>query len=175
MILDTRRDAVLVDLLRHPRTPSSIREIARRTDTSPTWVSKTVDELEAGGLVTVDEEATARKVRPAETERVRQLRQVVNLHLVHESGLVQTLVEAYGHPQAIVLFGSFARGEDSEASDVDVAVLTTRSEDIDVGTFSDLLQRPIRLQEIDPRRMTPAFADALANGIVLHGYLEVSS
>lgn len=174
MILDDKRDAVLVDILRHPRTPSSIRNIARRTDTSPTWVSRTVDDLQQEGIVVVEEEPTTRKVRPADTDRVRRLRRVINLHLLHESGLVEALVDAFGHPDAIVLFGSFARGEDTEGSDVDVAVVTPGSATVDVGSFEDRLQRPIRIQEIDPRRMTTEFADTLANGIVLHGYIEVS-
>lgn len=174
MIRDTKRDAVLVDILRHPRTRSSIRDIARRTGTSPTWVSRTVDDLEEEGIVVVEEEPTTRKVRPADTDRVRRLRQVVNLHLLHESGLVDHLVDAYGHPEAIVLFGSFARGEDVEGSDVDLAVLTPSSATVDVGRFGDHLQRSIRIQEIDPRQLTPEFATTLANGIVLDGYLEVS-
>lgn len=174
LLLHDQADRVLDFLLRHPSGSFSVRETARRTDVSPPWVSRTARALAAEGLVDVTEEPTTTKLRASRSDRVRRLRQVLNLHLLYESGLVDALVEAYGGPDAIVLFGSYAAGEDDERSDVDVAVVTRRRRvAFDADSFEHPLGRSINVTEVHPDRMTEEFATVLANGIVLEGFLEV--
>jgi len=42
------------------------------------------------------------------------------------SGLIALLKDKYEEPEAIVVFGSYARGEDTSESDIDIAVVTKK-------------------------------------------------
>lgn len=97
-----------------------------------------------------------------------------NIREMHGSGLVAHLVEEYNNP-AIVLFGSYARGEDTEASDIDIYIETSRRE-ISIGSrFEKRLQRTVQafayksVKDIKNRGL----ANNIINGIRLNGNLEV--
>ena len=49
---------------------------------------------------------------------------VRNIHLIYQSNIVEFLNDYYKNPKAIVLFGSFRKGEDMTGSDIDIAIET---------------------------------------------------
>ena len=75
----------------------------------------------------------------------------------------------------IVLFGSFAKGEDIEDSDIDLYIETLSKKNIDLEKFEKLLKRKIQifrhknLNEIS----NPHLANNIINGIILNNYIEV--
>ena len=83
------------------------------------------------------------------------------------------LIDVYGHPEAVVLFGSYAQGEDTENSDIDLAIITKRKMNLNMQSFQKKLGRKIKIQELEKAKITREFLTTLANGIVLAGYLEL--
>lgn len=96
-----------------------------------------------------------------------------NLYTLYECGLVSYLTELYGRPEAIVLFGSYARGEDTEQSDIDVVVITPKKLSCNLDKYEKKLQRKIQVKELLKEDIPSEFTTTLINGIVLSGYLQL--
>ena len=96
-------------------------------------------------------------------------KRVYNLKKVYDSGIVDYILISYNHPKAIMLFGSYSRGEDTENSDIDIAVLTRKNLGLDLIKYEKILKKKVNVHEIDLDRMSSEFKSNLANGIVLEG------
>ena len=97
-----------------------------------------------------------------------------NIRQLYESGLIEYLKIELSNP-TIVLFGSFAKGEDTEESDIDVYIETHSKKKVSLEKFEKLLERKIQvfwyknLNEIS----NPHLANNIINGITLNNYIEV--
>jgi len=150
-----------------------IREMARLTGLSAPGVVKIVSRLKKRGLLTSEKSRTVEIVKASKTDVFLQLKRCHNLLGLYESGLVAKLREAYEEPEAIVLFGSFAKGEDISKSDIDIAIITKKQLGLRLSDFEKMLDRSIKLYEIQLAKAEKEFLNTLANGIVLYGYLKV--
>lgn len=75
-------------------------------------------------------------------------------------------------PKAIVLFGSYLRGEDIESSDIDLFVLTNSKKEIDFSYFEDVLERKINvLYSNNLELLDKVMQGKIKNGFVLEGEL----
>jgi len=90
---------------------------------------------------------------------------------LNQTGLIDELEEETV-PESIILFGSYASGEDSSGSDIDIAVINGRKTEINVSEYEKELGRKISIQNIDLDEADQNFIETLANGIVLRGYLD---
>lgn len=97
-----------------------------------------------------------------------------NIKQIYTSGLIDHLIEEYSNP-AIILFGSFSRGEDIESSDIDIYIETSTKEKINIEKFEKILQKDIQIfQEKDIKNISnPHLANNIVNGITLNGSIEV--
>ena len=98
-----------------------------------------------------------------------------NLRHIRESGLLDRLREEYGRP-TVVLFGSFARGEDTEYSDADLLVITPSTRHIIVDNPHWTGTRKLHILQHKSLREIPnkELVNNIANGIVLEGFLEIT-
>ena len=97
------------------------------------------------------------------------MKRAENLRLIYESGIVEYLSENF--PAAtIILFGSYSFGEDTEYSDIDIAVIESKEKEVDLTKFDTLLERTIflhffgSLKDVDKN-----LKENIINGIVLKG------
>ncbi len=173
IVFTTKQDKVLRFFLQYPSTEVHLRELSRRTNVSHPWVCKTVKGLLKGRIV-LSRKAHGLLLVKADRESARfiALKRCLNIYSLTECGLVDYLVESYGRPAAIVLFGSYSRGEDTEQSDIDIAVITGKKIDLDYSRFEKPLQRHIKAVELKGGEIEDEFRNTLANGIVLYGYLQ---
>ncbi|MBI5391974.1 nucleotidyltransferase domain-containing protein [Candidatus Woesearchaeota archaeon] len=101
-------------------------------------------------------------------------KKLYNLKQLHESGLIEYLKVELSNP-TIVLFGSYAKGEDLEESDIDLYIETPSNRKVHLEKFEKLLKRVIQvfqhknLKEIS----NPHLANNIINGITVNNYLEV--
>jgi predicted nucleotidyltransferase len=73
----------------------------------------------------------------------------------------------------LVLFGSCARGEDIETSDLDLLVVAKEKE-VDLKKFESALKRKISLHfEENVSQIPKELLNNIINGIVVFGYLTV--
>ena len=99
------------------------------------------------------------------------LKRIRNLSKVYESGVVDFLDEMFDS-EAIVLIGSFSRGENVGDSDVDLVVISRKDyETISLGKFERRLNRKIHLIVVDYGKMSDEFYINLINGLILKGYI----
>ncbi len=99
-------------------------------------------------------------------------KRLFNIGLIFRFGVVDYLVEEYSNP-TIVLFGSYAKGEDTEESDIDLYVETSKK--INLGKFEDILRRKIQVFNYKSIKdiKNIHLANNIINGITLNGFLEV--
>lgn len=173
MIMDTKKGNLLKFVFLHPTGEYTVREIARKTGMSPTWISKISRELAKADLVTIKEETTSKKISAKKGQTFIRKKRVFNLDSVYGSGVVDKLAEEYAHPDAIVLFGSYSKGEDTEKSDIDIAIISQRKKaEVSLKAYEKKLERQIHVVIVSPEETTKEFGMTLANGVVLYGYLE---
>ncbi|MBI2675713.1 MAG: nucleotidyltransferase domain-containing protein [Candidatus Aenigmarchaeota archaeon] len=91
---------------------------------------------------------------------------------LEESGFLRMLEERCS-PDAIVLFGSAARGEDVAGSDVDILIVSQEKK-LDMKKYESVLKRGISLHFCENfRKMPKELKNNIINGVILRGYIRV--
>lgn len=155
-----------------PERKFHIREIAKLTKLSPAGVLKIVKRLKKEGWLVSEKKGIIEEIQHS-GDRFIKLKECHNIFMLHESGLVEFLRDKYEEPEAIAVFGSYAKGEDNSKSDIDIAIITEKEIKPDLSGFEKTLKRKISLYEISIENAEKEFINSLANGIVLYGYLKV--
>ncbi len=158
-----------------PNVRLHIREVARRTGLSPFGAMKILKSLEKEGMVLKKTTPVVVEYRGNyDNEKFIALKRSLNIYDLYASGLVSRLVDFYGVPECVCLFGSYAKGEDIKESDIDLAIVTSNKKLPDLSTYEETLKRKISIHLVkDVKKEDAGFINSLANGIVLYGYLEV--
>ena len=101
-------------------------------------------------------------------------KRLFNIKKIYESGILDYLKKELANPP-IVLFGSFAKGEDIEGSDVDLYVETPSKKELELERFERILKRKIQIfRKKSLREMeNPFLANNIVNGTVLNSFVEV--
>ncbi len=103
-----------------------------------------------------------------------------NLRLIYESGIIKDIRNIFPSAKAIVLFGSYRRGDDTEKSDIDLAVEVLDNQEVRIhslGVFPQFGYRknvPVNLHIFSRNKIDLNLFANIANGFVLEGFLEVS-
>lgn len=102
-----------------------------------------------------------------------------NLSMIYESGILGEVYKIIQNPKAIVLFGSYRKGDDNEKSDIDLAVEVLDNEELKITKLGVLPQLGYRtnvlvnLYIFSRNKIDINLFNNIANGIVLEGFLEV--
>ena len=108
------------------------------------------------------------------SERFLLEKKCFNIKQLYLSGLVERFKNKYSNP-LIILFGSYAKGEDQEESDIDLYIESPLKKIEKEEIFEKKLQRKIQLfvypaiEKITNKEL----ANNIVNGIVINGFLEV--
>lgn len=158
-----------------------VRALARKIGLHPNTVISATDELSKQLLIQKKRKLsrvfiTANKMSPYFTIRKR----AHHIEQIYRTELITYLQEMLYHP-TIVLFGSFAKGDERPDSDIDLFILTEKERELDVRTYEKQLGREIQLVTYTKKawkqllKTQPELANNIINGITLEGYLEVLS
>lgn len=160
---------------RYPTSEFAYRELERKTGLAIGTVSHYIQELKRAGLVKTRRAANAILASAAmENALFVQLKRAYNVEVLYSTGLVDFLLDKL-RPDALVLFGSYSRGEDDEESDIDIAVIHGRKAVLDLTPHEKKLARKIALTHIKAAKEAPKdFRNTMANGVVLAGSIEVA-
>jgi predicted nucleotidyltransferase len=102
-----------------------------------------------------------------------------NLFLVYESGILDAVHKTLPNTKAVILFGSYRKGDDTEESDIDIAAEVVSDEPVRVvnlGILPEFGYRknvPVSLHIFSRNNIDLNLFANVANGIVLQGFLEV--
>ena len=98
--------------------------------------------------------------------------------LLYESNLIDEIYRVTGNFKAVVLFGSYRKGDDTDKSDIDLAVEVAGNEDIkiiDLVTLKKFGYRKnvtVNLHIFSRNKIDLNLFSNITNGIVLEGFLE---
>ncbi|MFH0831831.1 MAG: nucleotidyltransferase domain-containing protein [archaeon] len=152
------------------------REIARMLKISPTAVANALPALEKEGIIKLEKGKNINLnsvMLDRESEKAILLKRVENLKMLYESGFVKFLYNQFPG-SAILLFGSYSRGEDTAKSDVDIAVIGSKDKSISLQEFEKKLERVINLNFYDSlKTIERNLRNNILNGIILSGAIEL--
>ncbi|MBI2574715.1 nucleotidyltransferase domain-containing protein [Candidatus Woesearchaeota archaeon] len=100
-----------------------------------------------------------------------------HLNLVYKSGIVEAVKTRF-NPLAIVLFGSYRKGDDTRESDLDIAVEVIGNKPLEIVELTTIKQFGYRedvkvnLHVFSRNRIDLNVFANIANGIILDGFLE---
>lgn len=156
----------------YPSKSFQLREICRLVNLGMPSVKLHIERLEKSGLVTKQKTGVYSSYKASRNDYFRLYRRVdVQLRL-HETGLIDFLTDKLS-PNAIVLFGSAARGEDLETSDVDLFVIAGEK-DVNLKEYETKIKRKIHIMfGTEARKIPKELLNNIINGIVIYGYLKV--
>ena len=174
------KNNVLRLFLERPTKEFHLREIAAKAGVSTTAATRTTKELASEGIINAGKRGIY-KIFSAdrESESYRQLKLYFTMSRILESGLLDFLEEFSMHPETIILFGSSAKGLDTEKSDIDIFILSPVSQETDLERFEKILGKSVQIlvmsrKEFESaKKKNPEIINNIANGILLRGYLKV--
>ena len=156
-----------------PTESFRLREIARLTKISPPSVINYLKEFEKDGLI--------RRQIKREIPFYNSIRDNSNFILykkisilfeLNDSGLIDYLWDKLS-PEAIILYGSFSRGESIENSDVDLFILG-KNKNIDLINFEKKLNKRLHILFKESTKEIPnELKNNILNGVILKGYIKV--
>lgn len=169
---------VLEVLFRFPDKEFSLSDLAVESGVAKANMGKILEELDKDGFIEIVKLSKIWRIR-ANQRNVNFTRSKViyNLNFIYLSGLIDFLAEYYNNPKAIILFGSFGKGEDVFSSDIDIAVETDAGYGVtrlkELSGFEGEIKRKIQVHLFNRKNVDVNLFNNIANGMVLYGFLEV--
>ncbi len=164
---------VLKVFLDSPIESHGLREIGRIAQLAPASVLNYLREFEKKGII---KKIKKNKIPLYKAERENEnfifYKKLSIIYELHESGFIDYLWQKLS-PKAIILYGSYAKGESTEESDIDL-FLIGKEEKIDILKYEEKIGREIHLifnQNV--KEISNELKNNLINGIVLKGYFKV--
>jgi len=163
----------------YPTVPISLSELASELEISKSTAHRVVTALVREGFLNKEQIGRAWRITCNLSHPYNVTRKIpYHLQLVYESGVVDAVNGSVPDNNAIVLFGSYRRGDDTHESDLDIAVEVSGDRpsrhielgSIDLGFRKDV---SVNLLVFSRRRVDLNVFANIANGIVLQGFLEV--
>jgi len=152
-----------------------LREISRKVKLSTPSVKKYLSELVKEELIIKSKHRIHDYPLYAanrDNERFLFLKKIDNLMSLEESGLLEFLENACT-PDAIILFGSASRGEDTKVSDIDLFLMCNETS-VDLSEYEKNLDRKINLLFAENfHSLSKELRNNILNGMILKGYLKV--
>ena len=177
---ETARSKIAGVLFKYPEKEFSLSDLAHEAGVAKANIGNILNEFQEIGLIIIEKLTKIWRIK-ANQESWFFIRSkiVYNLGFIYRSGLVEFLTEHFKNPKAIVLFGSFRKGEDLSNSDIDIAIETEEVKDYqtlglkELVEFEKIIKRKIQIHLFNRRAIDENLFNNIANGIVLWGFLEV--
>lgn len=160
----------------YPSNDHTLKDISLGIDLAHTSVKKAVMDLKKQDLVKVKTEKKGARIFPLYSANFNNMnfkkyKTLFNLRKLLDSGLINFLSDLI-MPRAIVLFGSYLKGEDTEESDIDIFI-ESKEEKLNLSKFEKILKRKIQIHfKQDFNDYPRELKNNILNGYVLYGFLE---
>lgn len=164
----------------YPNREISLSDIAKNIEISKATANRVIKKLEEEGFIKKEILGKTWRIS-CNLEHRYNLTAKVPFHLtqIYEKGIVEKVLKKTPNAKVIILFGSYRKGDDTENSDIDIAVEITGDEEtqiISLGTLDQIGYRknvPINLHIFSRNKIDLNLFSNIANGIILSGFLEV--
>src|SRR3989344_237088 len=145
----------------------SQRDIAKELKVSPTAVANSVKKLIGKNLIKLERTKTINFISfNRDNPKAIELKRVENLKQIYLSEIHDFLEEKLAGA-TIILFGSYSKGEDTNTSDIDIAVIGRKDKVMDLKVFEKRLNRKININFYDSwKNIHKYLKNNILNGIV---------
>lgn len=152
----------------------SQREIAQILKVSPTAVMNSIKKLKETSLINLKKTKTINFISfNRDNKRAIELKRVENLKNIYISELFDYLETALAG-STIILFGSYSKGEDTNSSDIDLAIIGRKDKILNLEKYEKTLNRKININFYDNwNNIHKHLKNNILNGIVLVGGVEL--
>lgn len=159
---------VLEVFFQEPTSIHFIREISKKINLASTSTRNNIKELLKSNLIIKKKSSPFDGfIANRDNEDFLWYKKAYNLYSLNS--VAKEIINSI-HPKAIVLFGSYSKGEDIESSDIDIVIISKVKKDINLSLFERKLKRTINLMIIDNLRLLDQnIQKKINNGIVLYG------
>ncbi len=171
---------VLEVLFSYPEMEFSLSDLAKEAGVAKPHIGRILAELEKLDFIAITKLSKIWRIKAnRDSWNFIKGKIVYNLNFIYQSGLVECLNDYFGSPKAIVLFGSFRKGEDISTSDIDLAIETDEpKEDKTIRLdllidFERAIGRKIQIHLFNRKNIDLHVFNNIANGVVISGFLEV--
>ena len=153
-----------------------LRESARMLRMDPMTVKRSFDILIKDELlIKVEEKNRILYMANVENPAFRHLKISFNLSFLNEKKVIDFLQSKMNTVTSIILFGSYAKGENGEESDVDILTISLAKHK-PTAELAKLLERDVNLVNFTPaqwsnqaKKNRAFYLDVILDGIVLYG------
>ncbi len=173
MLQNYNRYSLLKVFLDSPTESFRLRELSRISKISPPSVINYLREFGKERLIkSYEKRGIPFYSADRENEDFILYKKLSIIYELNKCGLVEFLWEKLS-PEAIILYGSYAKGEAVEDSDVDIFIIG-KEKGIKLDKFERMLNKRVHLMfEETPKRLPKELKNNLINGVVLKGYFKV--
>ena len=109
----------------------------------------------------------------------KTLKRSYNLKKIYLSKVTDKIKQKFPGYKSIILFGSYGKGDDTEKSDIDIAVEISNNQKLKIEEFEKIKERGYRkevlvnLHIFSREYINNNLFSNIVNGIILDGFLEV--
>ena len=172
MLQKYNRYKLLKIFLDYPIESFRLRELSRMSKISPVSVINYLKEFEKEELIRkYEKRGIPFYVAERDNEKFILYKKISIIYEMNESGLVDFLWNTLS-PEAVILYGSHAKGEAVEDSDLDIFIIG-KEKKIQLDGFEERLNKKIHLMFDNVKHISKELKNNLVNGIVLKGYFKV--
>lgn len=152
----------------------SQREIAIMLNVSPTAIANSVKKLKEDEFIKIEKTKTINFISfNRDMQSAIELKRVNNLKSIYLSGLSNYLRNDLAG-STIILFGSYALGEDTISSDIDIAVIGRKDKVLNLESYEKALNRKINVNFYNSwKDIHKHLKDNILSGILLYGSIEL--
>ncbi|MBI4177724.1 MAG: nucleotidyltransferase domain-containing protein [Candidatus Aenigmarchaeota archaeon] len=152
------------------------RELAMSVGVSQPAIAKAIPLLESRDFISVSKDKKSRRLSielNRENPLVIGLKRADNIGQLYESGLTEFLRGKFPGC-AVIVFGSFAKGEDTHKSDIDIAVVGVKGKTVDLNGFEKTFMKEIRINFYKSfKEINRELKGNILGGILLSGWVEL--
>lgn len=185
----------ILDLLyKYPDKEFSLSDLADLGEVSKSNMGKILDGFLKEEIIQVEKLSKIWRIRANRKNQVFiRLKILYNLTMIYntyfgEKEFIDIIDENFGHPKAIILFGSFRKGEDDSGSDIDLAIEVEGAKSYrnvelknvinndfrnSIISLENEIGRKFQMHIFSRKHIDKGLFNNIANGIVLSGFLEV--
>lgn len=174
------KNKILKIFFENPAEEFHVRELAKLLKIAPTTATKYADLLTRQKILEKRREINLILYRAnMESNSYRINKTFYNINKIIGSGLVSFIEEKFNHPEAISLFGSYAKGENTKKSDIDLFILSESKRELNLTEFEKTLKCRIQFFTFnrksfeEMKEKNKELLNNILNGHVLYGFLEV--
>ena len=163
-----------------PTREIGLNDLAIATKISKTTANHIVTQLEAEGFLKKEVLGKIWRISCNQNHLYNYSKKIAyNLTQIYESKILEMVNNTINNSRSVTLFGSYRRGDDTEKSDIDIAVEVLDNDELKIhklGEFPKFGYREnvaVNLHTFSRNKVDLNLFANIANGIVLQGFLEV--